>query len=144
MPSYLLVVLFFGLVFAGICGLIAENRGHTRGLWIVLGFVFGVFALVGILLLPKGEHGNKTCPDCAETIKAEARICRHCGHEFPDAQSIQAQRVVEAPHPSGLPRSDSLRCPSCGCGPPNVELVEGKMIFCNPEEKVTGVLAAST
>ena len=25
---------------------------------------------------------TKTSPDCAETIKAEARVCRFCGHGF--------------------------------------------------------------
>jgi hypothetical protein len=27
------------------------------------------------------EH-EKKCPDCAEYIKLEARVCKHCGHEF--------------------------------------------------------------
>ena len=26
--------------------------------------------------------GSKTCPKCAESVRAEAKICRHCGHEF--------------------------------------------------------------
>jgi RNA polymerase subunit RPABC4/transcription elongation factor Spt4 len=25
---------------------------------------------------------TKKCPDCAETVLAEARLCRHCRHEF--------------------------------------------------------------
>jgi hypothetical protein len=25
---------------------------------------------------------HKVCPDCAETVKAEAKVCRHCGHKF--------------------------------------------------------------
>lgn len=31
------------------------------------------------------EH-EKKCPDCAEYIKLEARVCKHCGHRFPDEE----------------------------------------------------------
>jgi ribosomal protein L32 len=24
----------------------------------------------------------KACPRCAETVKAQATVCKHCGHEF--------------------------------------------------------------
>lgn len=32
-----------------------------------------------------GVVAEKTCPRCAETIKAAAAVCRFCGHEFPQS-----------------------------------------------------------
>lgn len=29
---------------------------------------------------------TKICPRCAEEVKAAAQVCRHCGHEFTEAQ----------------------------------------------------------
>jgi hypothetical protein len=28
------------------------------------------------------ESDEKKCPRCAETVKAEAKVCRHCGYDF--------------------------------------------------------------
>ena len=35
-----------------------------------------------------GEPDTKICPECAETVKAQANVCRFCGHRF-DASPAQ-------------------------------------------------------
>ena len=54
--------------------------------------------------LPAVED-QKTCPDCAESVKVLARVCRFCGHHFDESQA----EAVPAPADS---RSD---LDSCGC-----------------------------
>ncbi len=38
---------------AVMCRLLAYNNGHRRNLWTLLGFVFGIWALAVLMVLPK-------------------------------------------------------------------------------------------
>jgi ribosomal protein L37AE/L43A len=61
---------------------------------------FRVIAAVGRRQRLKDEERRaaaqeKTCPRCAEQIKAAALVCRHCGHEF--AEPIATTPSVHPP-----------------------------------------------
>jgi Uncharacterised protein family UPF0547 len=38
--------------------------------------------LLGFDSAQRADEAVKTCPDCAETVKAAARVCRFCGYRF--------------------------------------------------------------
>ena len=58
---------------------------------------------VGLAGSPYGDEQTKICPDCAETILAAARVCKHCGYRF-DAtprRHLRADRLAALGVPSG-------------------------------------------
>jgi len=83
----------------------------------LLGFFFGLFGFIAVLVVEKvepedeqhsseekrqssgipkfnPEEHEKKCPDCAEYIKLEAQVCKHCGREF--SEDEVERQVVDA------------------------------------------------
>jgi hypothetical protein len=47
---------------------------------------------------------TKKCPDCAETVLADAKVCKHCGYRFaPAASSEPATKPPATPQPANRP-----------------------------------------
>jgi predicted Zn finger-like uncharacterized protein len=59
------------------------GRERTCGTAIALLSVlfFGWFGLAIISCFPK-QGKRRKCPDCAEWVKAEAKVCKHCGKKL--------------------------------------------------------------
>lgn len=105
--EYAIVWLLFGIV----CGVIAETRGLGPVKWFVIGLLIGPFGIVLVLVLPPNEkkleeaalEGGKfaRCPYCAELIRHDAIVCKHCGREVRKAVA-QEPTVVATPSPRDI------------------------------------------
>lgn len=53
----------------------------------LLGFLYGfLLGPIGLLIIciwvAKSKEGKKKCPDCANWVNEEAKICSHCKYKF--------------------------------------------------------------
>jgi hypothetical protein len=66
---------------------IAHGKGESFLLWWIFGSLLFIVALpLAIITKPNEpalatQQGLRKCPYCAEMIKREANVCRHCGRE---------------------------------------------------------------
>jgi len=88
--EYVIIWLLFGIVSA----VAASNKGRSGCGWFLLGVLLGPFAIILVLIIPnlKEIEKEKTleqnqsrrvpCPNCAESILPEAKVCHYCGYKL--------------------------------------------------------------
>jgi len=80
-------ILIVGILFFGLIGVMAATaRGWNQAVGFLAGAILGPFSVLlffvsGVAKAPKAEP-SKVCGQCAEHVKAEAKVCRYCGHKF--------------------------------------------------------------
>jgi hypothetical protein len=72
---YLLPLLLLSVIPA----YIAQTKGKSFGAWYVYGLFLLPITFVHSLILGRDD---RKCPHCAELVKLEATVCKHCGSEL--------------------------------------------------------------
>ncbi len=81
-----IVALFVVWIAIAIVGaIVAGNKGFNASAWFVGCLLLPLAILILLALPPRARPGGttKTCPQCAQTVMAAAKLCRFCGYEFP-------------------------------------------------------------
>ena len=84
LPSIGLAAVLLALIPA----FIAKSKGRSFWLWLVYGFIFFPLAFIHSLLIDENKKAveekaladgsMKKCEFCAEAIRTEATVCKHC------------------------------------------------------------------
>jgi hypothetical protein len=82
------VLIIFWLMCGALAAMIASSKGGSGLVGFIVGALFGPFGIAFAFFLG-GDDGKdakaiadgaaKKCPKCAELVKSEAVICKHCG-----------------------------------------------------------------
>lgn len=96
---YLVVCVVFGVV----TGLVARARGSSWFLWGLIGAIFPVLGLAGILLFRREDNElRRSCPNCGRVCMIYDALCTRCGTEldFPDVAIESTADAARRPHPA--------------------------------------------
>ncbi len=123
------LTLIIGIILGAIVGVIAEQKNRSFFPWALYGFFFFFVAIIHIAVIGDKKYedqdlkemGYIKCPACAEMVRREASLCRHCKTTL-QAGSPQPEAEPKTP---GTVRScrwchqeysgaHTNKCPYCG------------------------------
>lgn len=105
-------------------GMVARNKGRSFfGFFLLSLLLSPLIGIIFALVMSKNQkkldetalqHGHKKCPKCAEIIKAEAVVCKHCGNEeFPEPVPV---KINTCPRCGGVLPGKGSVCVICKGG----------------------------
>lgn len=64
-----------------LCGVLARRNGRDANIWQILGLLFGLFAVLALLIALLLPDKKKRCPFCMKKIHEAAKVCAYCRND---------------------------------------------------------------
>ena len=96
---YLTVCVLFGVA----TSMVARAKGTSWLLWGLIGAIFPVLGLVGVLLFRREtEELRRQCPSCGRVCMIHDALCTRCGTEleFPEVAIESSADAAHRAHPA--------------------------------------------
>jgi hypothetical protein len=138
--------LIIALVFATICAFVAHSRGRSAGGWFCIGFFFGLFALIVLMVIPnlqEQEARERQLREQNRLLKEQVRINRmnadqHLGQHARRLAVHDRALGVDTSEPGQLTDGD----PGDGSGAPPAAALPPPLPPPTPPETRDAVIAA--
>lgn len=75
---------FLWIFFAVMTMVVAMAKNRNAVGWLAIGFVLPIISLIVVSVMPglQAAESMKKCPECAESVLKDAKVCKHCGNRF--------------------------------------------------------------
>lgn len=116
------LIVIFWIGFGVLTAIAAKSKKRNEFGWLILGLLFGIFALAAVLILPAevedSADGRPTpathnlCPDCNKLVLKSATVCPKCGckliAEVPVAGVSEPVKVGQPGHLEAITAVEKL------------------------------------
>ena len=95
---FFIAVFIIYIVIAHYTGKIADQKGYSYGGFFLFSLIVPLIALLiaSFLGISSDSDNNRKCPFCAEYVKKEAIICKHCKKNLPEVNIEEDKEINDS------------------------------------------------